>query len=585
MRRKGILSVFMSLFLVVAFAGMAFAAQNVFQKTTVPDIPKSDCYQVGTQTLEFDNATKLTNGDVIRFSLSNNTTLCKSFNYYLRLHDGLLAADAALPASTSALPVTATTAAGSTMTLAGAAAGAAKDYGFIVQGTAGSQTYTLTLAERVKATGVTNTTTAFTLTYGESVAGSKLIVKLFDEKFLTPYFWKNSRTAAAPTVSAYAADSAGTILLAAGYTAMIAEDNVLCANTSSTAFTNEYLMSTPNSLPSTLGNPLVFSGDYTVAHVVSSMTVTPYTCKGDVAGHITMPATQATCAAFDVEGVGGQWCVDHTSSQYILQSSAPFEETTYTVTAEILVNGATGEHGVYWSNVAPAANSYTTSSLACAGAGTVALTPSYFKADGSTAVPVVPVVACNTVASSAKAVRFTTLPYHMGVTDGTKSYMYIDLPSFNWNSSEIAEGDIVSVRVTVAKVTCGSLGTTTFTVGTFGCSGTGVANTVFPYFTRLNADPTWWNGIVIVNNGSNAGTANLTAYEQDGSRATATVSVAANSMFVDLVENIAWTPVGGATLGGSPSYISVESNFTSIHGFGMIANPTSGESMGYLSEP
>ena len=588
-RRKGILTVFMTAFMVVAFAGMAFAAQNISLKTTVPDVPKSECYQVGTQTMEMDNGTVLTAGDVMRFSLSNNTSLCKSFDFYLRMHDGLVAADAALPGSTSADPVTATNpgAAGMTWTATGAGFGAAvSDYGFHVKGVAGSQNYTMTVARRDKVTGVLDygnlPANYFMLTYTESVVGSKLIVKFFDKKFLTPYFWKQNATA-----GAYLNDSGVPVT----GTPFVAELNILCANTSSALFTAEYLESTGNSIPNLTavppGSPVVFSGDYRVAHIVDAIAVNPYACKGDNAGHIIYPTTQAACMAFDFEGLGvpaNGYCTDHTPSQFIVQSTYPFEVTTYTVTAEILVNGVQGERGVYFSNLAPTAATYTTAALACAGAGPVALPGlAWLKADSSTAVPVAPIAACDAVAAAAKAVKFTTTAGNLGIIASDKYYLYIDLPTFNWNLSDIHLGDGVSVRITVSKATCGVVGTYTVTVGTFGC-GAAAALTNFPYFTSLTVDPTWWNGIAIVNSGSTAGTANLTAYEKDGSQATASIPIAANSMFVDMVDNITWTPTGGAVLGGSPCYISVSCDFPPL-GFGMIANPVTGESMGYLSKP
>jgi len=112
------------------------------------------------------------------------------------------------------------------------------------------------------------------------------------------------------------------------------------------------------------------------------------------------------------------------------------------------------------------------------------------------------------------------------------------------------------------------------------CCDTSYSNLLFPYFTNLSDSGTMWNGIVITNLSSSAGTATLTAYEQDGSIGTYTTPViAANSMFVDLLENIPWTGTG---LGGQRCYITVSADF-SCDGFAMMSDyAQKGVSMGYL---
>lgn len=604
MRRKGLFSVFMMVFLVAALAGTAFAAQNVALKTTVPEIPKSDCYQAGAQTMEFDNLTRLTNGDVIRFSLSNNTSICKDFRFYLRLHDGTAVTDLKLLTSTSADPVTATTPANALLTLGGTfTSNGTVDYGFVVQGSAGSQFYTATLAARTIGVnaGVVSTTAGNTwwITFTEGATpGNKLIVKLFDKKFLTPYFWKYGLTAAmalASTPASYILDSAGTGGAAAtGYTAMVADDNVLCVNTGAAAFTGEYLLSTPNSIPNVTapaaGVPLVFSGDYTIAHVIGAQTVSQYTCKGANAGRLIYPGTQVTCAAFDFEGAiaGSQYCASggdlHSASQVIFFSTAPWEQTNYRITADILVNGVLGTRGVYFSNTNVGALATTTSTAVCNAAATTFPGQLFYLSTGGAAItPAAAQVSCNPVAATQKATRFVTTSSNLGITDTLRYYLYVDLPPFVWNLAEVSTGAVVSVRILLEKVTCGTVATYDWTIGTFGCTGgtgTGAGTCLYPYFTSLAADPTYWNGIAIVNTSSTAGTATLTATEQDGSVGTFTTpSIAAGSMFVSLLENIAWT---GAGLGGSPVWISAAGSTFTPAGFAMIANPANGASMGYL---
>ena len=220
MRRKGLLTLFITVFSVVAFAGMAFAAQNIFLKTTVPNIPKSACYQAGTESLALDNLTVLTNGDIFRFTLSNNVTLCKNINFYLRLHDGTAVADGALPGSTASEPVTSTDPAADTLNLGGGVAG--NDYGLLVTGNSGSQIVNMQVVARTTAGGVISSAVPFTLTFIGGAPANQLIVKLFDKKFLTPYFWKIST----------GSRLSGRQRLCCSRGDFVANDNTICINTS-----------------------------------------------------------------------------------------------------------------------------------------------------------------------------------------------------------------------------------------------------------------------------------------------------------------------------------------------------------------
>ncbi|MCK4466807.1 MAG: hypothetical protein KAU60_00485, partial [Desulfobacterales bacterium] len=282
MRRKGIFTLFIAVFSIVAFAGMAFAAQNVFLKTTVPDIPKSLCYQAGTDTWELDDNTVLTNGDVIKFSLMNKTTICRTFDYYLRLHDGTAASCPTFFASGAGDPVTATDpgAGADTLNLGGGLA--LHDYGLLVQGVKGAQTFTMTVVDRVIATGILSSANAFTLTFvAIADPNDVMIVKFFDEKFLTPYFWQEN--AATPlVVGDYLDDSAMTF---------VATDNAICIDTLTQDFTGEYVEATPDSIPAAAGIPLAFSGDYRIAHIVAIEQTELSTCKGAHVGHIRIGDT------------------------------------------------------------------------------------------------------------------------------------------------------------------------------------------------------------------------------------------------------------------------------------------------------
>lgn len=581
MKRKIIFNLLITVFSVFAFAGMAFAAQNVVLKTTVPDIPKSVCYQAGTDTWELDNNTVLTNGDVIQFSLSNNTTLCRSFDYYLRLHDGLLANCAALNVSTAADPVTSTIPAWDNLVSTAFAGG--DDYGLLVKGVAGDQIFTMTVVERDTATGLITSANPFTLTFNAAWPSDVLIIKIFDEKFLTPYFWQDDAT----TVPVdYLDDSAMTF---------VAEDNAICIDTLTQDFQGEYVEATPDSLPAPAGVPLVFSGDYRIAHIVAIERTELSECKGAQVGHIRIGDTVAqafdTCDAFDFEiagtGVPGNgYCTDHNGLNRLIIHSmdAPFILDNYELRLEILVNGLAGDRGVYFSNVNPLTEGDPTLVGACAAMPGVAIgLKAMFLADGVTPSAGAAAGADCTIAAAARAVILTTAGDPMNLVAGD-DYMLINLPPLNYNLADINEGDVVTIRVTLNRLPCGTIGPFDITIGTFGCDAIAVANwLLYPYFTNFDSTA-WWNGIVVDNLGAIAGTATLYLFEKDGDIGQAVVAVDPQSQYVALLSNIAWTVAvagGSGVIGDVSGYIIACTDFNT-DGFAMIANDNSGESMGYL---
>ncbi|MDO8784881.1 MAG: hypothetical protein Q7J12_01555, partial [Syntrophales bacterium] len=138
MRRKGIFTLLTAAFMVLAFSAMAFAVDQVFMKTTVPNIPKSTCYQAGTDTMEFDEASSMVEGDVITYTLNNRVTICKAIDMFVTL-----APSSGVLDTTGAQPVSATSAGGAGITpIVGAIP---LQWGFRVQGPVGSQIITLTL--------------------------------------------------------------------------------------------------------------------------------------------------------------------------------------------------------------------------------------------------------------------------------------------------------------------------------------------------------------------------------------------------------------------------------------------------------
>ena len=568
MRRKSIFTVFAAVFMVLAFSTMALAANQVFVKTTVPNIPKSTCYQAGTDTFELDDASTIAEGDAITITLNNNVTVCKAIDMFVTIatQPGVLDATGTLPVSTTGGSVN--------------AAAAASQWGFLVQAPLGSQIITLTLRQVTTVGGALNALTpANRMTYAATAPTDKLVIKLFDDKigvFATSGIQK--RTAA----GVY-------------NTALVAGDNTLCIDTLTQNFLGEYVVNTPNSVPGLPGDILNFSGDYTIAHIMAAQTFNLVTCKGATCGHIVLGASgqASTCVAFDYETLGtglNGYCTDHTATtgvpKFIIQTSQAFDAVPYTVTAEILVNGVAGEHGVYWSNVAPLYDNSPTSQCGAAVAAKALGAASYLRGDGLTpAAPVGPIAAsCAGVAAGAKAVKWTTAAAPL-FTAGTDFFFELNLPAFNYNLAEVNAGDVVTVRVTLAKATCGSV-TMDLCIGTFGCAAAAATTSsiLCPYVTSIAGADAFWNGLALTNTATQPVTVAITAYKADGTTATATQAVPAQGTVATLVSDFAWT---GTAPVGVPAYISATASgattipATSLQGFVMMADGAN-NSMGYL---
>jgi hypothetical protein len=328
----------------------------------------------------------------------------------------------------------------------------------------------------------------------------------------------------------------------------------------------------------------------TIAHMGPSTTASFVSCKDREPGHIELgdrvSQGSENCVAFDNESGAGM-CADHVANDIVLTASPSFELLSYDVTFEILVNGATGDNGVYWSNVAPTADGWTTLDLACAGPAVNGLgVITYELASGAAATPIAPLSMECDLDSVDRAVLMRAASTGLNLTSGD-DFLSFDLPPLNYDLDNISDGDVISVRVSVNKIPCGQLFTGDWEIGTFGCPALGVSSSLlYPYFTQMDtaADP-FWDGIAITNTSSAAGTVNLTIYEADGDVATMTVNIPAHSMYVNLLSamigSMTMTTSVDGTLGNARCYITAMGN-VNLDGFAMIAYDATGESMGYL---
>lgn len=581
MKRKGIFTILGAVFMVLAFSAMAFAANIVVMKTTVPNIPQSACYQAGTDTMEFDNGTTIREGDVIELTLNNGVTICKKIDMFLTLANtaGVLDITGAQPVSDPGA---------GTIT----AAPAGLQWGFRIQGAIGSQIIRMTFGLITTATGVMPAAGATTMTYTAVGAPTdKMILKLWDGKGVGTFATSGFQKSLPATPAVYD-------------TAIVAGDNVLCINT--LAYSGEYVQNTPNSIPVNTAQKLSFSGDYVVAHILGSVTSFGIVNCKETLGRIEIGnvGTQATdtCQYFDFElaspaaSTNGYCPVYNVTlrNRLVVGTAGTFAPGNYRVKAQIIVerNGvAKAIPGVYWSNAGfgwvQSATLTTAGTGACfAGPAALGGVYTYLRADGATAAapiaPIVPAVgSCSalTTAGAASKASFveTDLTVPMAILAG-QSYLYLDMPAFNYDLAEIAAGDVVKIKIWLLEEKCNSIELQPKTIGTFGCDPASVSGTcLFPYFTSLQGGD-YWNGIAIINPSAVAGTVTLTAYQRDGSVATFTTpSIPARGLYVNLLENITWA----GAVSGESLYISVASGNFKPEGFAMMANGAH-DSMGYV---
>ncbi|MCP4110510.1 MAG: hypothetical protein GY749_34140 [Desulfobacteraceae bacterium] len=583
-------------FAVLAMANFAFAINRVEVKTTSEGVQyHSTCDKGGGFSLQFDEGSVLTHADQITIDLpfsppSSQATLCRDIDlviapvgtwiYYSAT--GAWSTGVAPPAAPNNLGwIDALVPAANSPVISSTGPGSLTDGGsgvfFHIYGTSGQSSITIDVigadwldADADLIPDTTSNSGSLTVGVGET---------------LTLYFL-DQQTNAVNFSGVGGQDGIWTDTSTANTYANIATltNNTLCINVFNweAATVNVHM-------DSKLDKFTFIPTDPPIAHIMGGE-VTPYVCKGESCSNISRGTTQAgqSCTFDnDIGGTTGGYCENAPAHKLILQSTTAIDNNDlYYIDARILVNGLYGNYGVYFSNQAVTIGSYSSSLDACNAAITYTFTGAnaYY---GTGTTPVAPMTNTCAIADTARATRLVT-PQEAIITGTTHQYLYINLPALNYDFSMIDDNDIVTVRYIIRKVPCGVVYSGTHCIGTFGCLTGQTTALLYPYFTPMNDDPAnddYWDGIVISNLSSTAGTADLTIYEQDGDVGTMTTSsIAGNSMYVNLL----WSMYGGmtktagsGTLGDSRCYIVVCTGFKA-HGFAMVGNQATGESMGYL---
>lgn len=295
MRRKTLFTLFVTAFTVFSMVGFAMAANTVTVTSDKPIQPKSECSLAGSQSWNMDNETTLHEGDIVRYLLPTDVTICGTINYFLRLYQPGIAYDiSSVPGS----PIIAT-AAGSTFDVQSAGAsvapgalvdanGALAELGFKVTGTDNARTYQMQLGTRsladidIDTTGdtVLDTTVPagtfmavaddgrdITVTFNGAAATTLLVVKFFSGNIDPLWFLERDNVSDFPNVYDVVLDDVS--------------DNTICLD--NLEYNSSTIAAIPESRPYQPAYQLNFLGDFIIQQLISAVgyTVEP-ACKDDV---------------------------------------------------------------------------------------------------------------------------------------------------------------------------------------------------------------------------------------------------------------------------------------------------------------
>jgi len=569
---------------VLMIGSTAMAANNVTANVTSESIQQgSICSKAGGFSLRFDKATVLMGGDRIEAKLPLGVTICTKGGFDLELSAGN---------SRGFVPTDGSTAGGAPGFLTGSSTSPAffsEDASGTMVGAAGGKIVGEVLFRITGSEGgqfvfvdVIGNTGADNITVGTD-AGDTFTLLFFDQK-TNPINY--GQATGYPGVAGIYVDD--TVLAGKQYTvaATIAQ-NTLCINVASPTFTatvvNASMDSKDDKFTFVPSNPQI-------ADIVNPQTIVQYVCKGQTPPNINLVsrAEQQNCESwfdadwFDEDNICGMNGID----VILKNATTPFGLENYAVQLDILVNGNTGNNGVYWGSTMLSTNGYTDGVDACNGSNDVygQIDQVLDSAGKNVTDPLGYDKNCDV---KARALTLKYLPSTLGVASNN-SAIWFNIPRMVYDLDDVKAGDVVTVRITLSLPPCKTIGVVDVKWGTFGCALSATSSALtFPYFTALQSTD-WWNGMAISNIGGNAGTFTATVYEQDGDVGTFTSpTIAAKSQWVGLLSAVSFTKTAGAgTLGDSSCFIIVNAKFQA-DGFAMLSSLANSavdgsESMGYL---
>ncbi|MBC2714675.1 MAG: hypothetical protein HF978_05130 [Desulfobacteraceae bacterium] len=281
---------------------------------------------------------------------------------------------------------------------------------------------------------------------------------------------------------------------------------------------------------------------------------------------------------------------------------------TIDISMEILVNGESGDNGVYWAEYVGTVDGYEHScgvemetyedqEDACDDTDyddCFEGNYEYLLADGS--------VGCVysgddcILDDEERVVKFElenrNEPHGYVVTtadeiDGNASWA-IDIPWMRVDPSRVVAGDKVWVRICLLLDCSGICSDDVVCccdvyIGELCCSfdSAEYAGLIYPYFPPANSAAFNLLGMTITNLAALEGSATITMYEDDGDVGTLDVTIPGNGIYLTTIADLTAAMTSTGTLGDAKSYLTVTADFPAT-GFAMIADTIDGASMGYL---
>lgn len=535
---------------VMLLASSAQAALNEVKVATLtPPIVTGMTGEAGKISFVIDAGTKWSKGDTFSGQVSEGAVLAKDVDFYVIAHQAVATSDTnGSLFGNDVLPT---------------------DLVIHVYGKASSRNFALKVVNGTL-TAHADAGKSTTLTLFDGQNGTNLNIKAKLRKNVPGGYFN--------ATAGNFRDAQGAVVNTVNLPTILPSENTLCV-TVSPDFKYQYVhVALEHSV--IIANNLNFNPSSPTIAEVMPATVTPVELKR--ASTFKLGDGQSGCS---VNYESGAFCEGAWKDPYgyvALNSGAGFPGGMYTVTAEILVDGAVGAKGAYFASHIEGMEFVDdrgdlSKAFPAVAANKVALAKfKHFLADGAEAAAT---PSCSPK-DNAKIVRVVS----MGAVDALlakKNFLRFDMPTIYLVESELPKGAKIGVKITVEKG-CGKFVAAEFKelfAVVDECSGTAKPKgkgLLFPYF----ADAPFWNGMALTNTDSAPVNATLTIVDAKGGEGTISVTVPAKGMYVSLVEAIiADSAFNGKVNPKERCYIMVAPQSGSLTGFAMMGN--AGESMGY----
>jgi hypothetical protein len=577
---KKLLVILTALAVVFGVTAAAHAA-GVQNTLTSPTIVKTGCERAGSVTFSFAEGNVINPGDWWYMDLPSTVTICKPLDYVITGGGVNSASGGVVDIANATAPtyVNAALLAGGALGIPTIAEGGAAVGPLSVVDTGGAAGNMLAAGGNIvlRVTAAVNARRVFIQAYGDNVgatltvqSGCAFVIKMLDGALHNDFL---------------VLDDEKDLLYGDATTALNDDllgpvpsvQNTLCINAES--YTGDLVFVSFDSLNS----EFTFSGDSQIAHVGAAAQIALAHCKGDITGNIEIGAQNECEFSYEGTNATNNYCTGFDGNYFIIDSSTTFGEVgdlwTLTVTSDTA--------GVYFSSNSIVVNGFIpTDTDQCDSTQGAAVTAGFTGYTSTGAATAFPTNSCS-VASGARVVKLALVTGTTIASIHTFDRLRVDLPSFMYDSSIVANGTEVDVTLTLGKYPCGDIWNGTRTIGTFvtDCPASGSATQttlMYPFLPALDGSmPGWWGGFTVNNAGTGAGTAVLTFWESDGDTATyTTASIAAGRMWTMAAEDLLAAVTPGAanagTFGDSNVMVTVVCNFARGGGFAFTGNGEEG---------